>query len=201
VPVTAATREKSRATKSGGSFVRAIGGAPVVVNKSEAPQVLPLARSLGYHIRELSESLTTAMDASAKPMGISLSQWRYLRELWEEDGLSSGELTRRVGRQGPTTVVAVQSMERAGLIRTVRSEQDRRISYVHLTPRGRKMAATMSPAVQQVYDMSVKGLSEAEILAFKKLLVRMQRNVDACTRSRTMWSVWGTDLLSGEVGE
>ena len=41
-------------------------------------------------------------------------QWRYLRELWEEDGLSSGELTRRVGRQGPTTVVAVQLLGARG---------------------------------------------------------------------------------------
>ena len=44
------------------------------------------------------------MDQHAAANGVTVGQWRYLRELWEEDGLSTGELTRRVGRQGPTTV-------------------------------------------------------------------------------------------------
>ena len=54
------------------------------------------------------------MDQRAEANRVTVSQWRYLRELWEEDGLAVGDLTRRVGRQGPTTVVAVQFLEKVG---------------------------------------------------------------------------------------
>ena len=36
---------------------------------------------------------------------------------------STGELTRRVGRQGPTTVVAVQLLEKAGLVTVAKSDR------------------------------------------------------------------------------
>ena len=63
--------------------------------------LVPLERSLGYHVRQLAETWQAVMDHEGELRGVTVSQWRYLRELWEEDGLTSGELTRRVGRQGP----------------------------------------------------------------------------------------------------
>jgi DNA-binding MarR family transcriptional regulator len=165
-----------------------------------APNFIPLARSLGYHLRELSESFTAAVDVKAQAHGISINQWRYLRELLEKDGLSSGELTRRAGRQGPSTVVAVRSLERAGLVRTEGSRSDRRKSHVFLTAKGRRVAAKISPLVQTVQAMAVAGLSAEEIRLLKNLIVRIQRNVDANTRTRNLWAVWRTDLLAREVG-
>lgn len=203
--VASPVKEKRRAnvSKSGSTSVgkNQSSDSPGAVDAAASPDVIPLSRSLGYHLRELAESWTSAMDAAAQPYGISLSQWRYLRELWENDGLSSGELTRRVGRQGPTTVVAVQSLERAGLIRTERSEHDRRKGYVYLTARGRKLATTLAPVIRRVNDTASSGLTEEEIRTFKKLLVRTQRSLDASTRHRTAWLVWRTDLLAKEVGE
>ena len=81
---------------------------------------------------------------------MTVSQWRYLRELWEEDALTMGDLTRRVGRQGPTTVVAVQALEKAGLVTVAKSDDDRRKSVVRLTPRGKRLAETMSPLITNV---------------------------------------------------
>ena len=161
---------------------------------------VPLVRSLGYHLRELSESVTTAMKLAALENGITVIQWRYLRELWESDGLSSGELTRRVGRQGPTTVAAVQSLERGGFVRIEKDETDRRRTFAYLTARGRQMAEKMSPLIQQVNDMAAAGLSADDLATLKRLIVRMQRNVDAHTRHRTAWLVWRTDMLAEDVG-
>jgi MarR family transcriptional regulator, transcriptional regulator for hemolysin len=168
--------------------------------REAASGLYPLARSLGYHVRELSESWQAAMDAEAEKYGISLTQWRYLRELWEEDGLTSGELTRRVGRQGPTTVVAVKSMERAGLVRVEKSDHDRRKSYVRLTARGRRLATMMSPVIQRINDLAVADLSASELRLLKQLVVRIQRKLDAHGRHRNSWLVWRTDRLAEEAG-
>src|SRR6185312_10487058 len=118
-------------------------------------ELVPLARSVGYHIRQLAESWQSAMDVEAEAHGVTVTQWRYLRELWEEDGLSTGELTRRVGRQGPTTVVAVQLLEREGMVTVEKSETDRRKSLIRLTSRGRHLAATMSPLIRDVNERAM----------------------------------------------
>ena len=59
--------------------------------------------------------------------------------LWTEDGLSQRELSARVGTMEPTTVIALRSMEKAGLIRRVRSTDDKRRSHVWLTPKAKRM--------------------------------------------------------------
>ena len=162
--------------------------------------LVPLERSVGYHIRQLAESWEDVMDQSAEANGVTVSQWRYLRELWEEDGLTVGDLTRRVGRQGPTTVVAVQFLEKAGLVTVAKSTEDRRKSLVRLTARGKKLAETMSPLIRKVNERAMADLSDAEIRTFKRLIVRIQRTLDPECRNRNQWSDRRTQRLAKEVG-
>jgi MarR family transcriptional regulator, organic hydroperoxide resistance regulator len=175
-------------------------GSELTAPTDSSADVFPLARSLGYHLRELSQTLQSAMDGEAQKRGVSLTQWRYLRELWEENGLTSGELTRRVGREGPTTVAAVRGMERAGLVRIEKVDRDRRKTFVHLTARGRRLATMMAPVIQQINDFALSDFSENEIKVFKQMVVRIQRKLDTHGRHRNSWSVWRTDRLAKELG-
>jgi len=163
-------------------------------------ELVPLERSVGYHVRQLAETWQGVMDARAEAHGITVTQWRYLRELWEEDGLSMGELTQRVGRQGPTTVVAVQLLEKAGLVTVVKSDADRRKTFIHLTRRGQRLAATMSPIIREVNELAMEDLSESEARTFKRLIVRIQRRLDRESGDRNGWSERRTQRLAGEVG-
>jgi len=162
--------------------------------------LVPLERSIGYHVRQLAESWEDVMDQTAETNDVTVSQWRYLRELWEEDALSVGDLTRRVGRQGPTTVVAVQLLEKAGMVTLAKSVDDRRKSVVRLTPRGKRLAATMAPLIREVNDWAMTDLSDAEIRTFKRLIVRLQRTLDEKCRNRNEWSERRTRRLATEVG-
>jgi len=161
--------------------------------------LVPLERSVGYHVRQLAESWQDVMDQRAEPHGVTITQWRYLRELWEEDTLTIGELTRRVGRQGPTTVVAVQLLEKAGLVTLTKSTEDRRKSMVRLTPRGRRLATTMSPLIRDANEQAMSDLTEAEIRTFKRLIVRIQRTLNLESRNRNDWSERRTQRLAEEV--
>jgi DNA-binding MarR family transcriptional regulator len=162
--------------------------------------LVPLERSVGYHVRQLAESWEDVMDQSAETNGVTVSQWRYLRELWEENSLTVGDLTRRVGRQGPTTVVAVQFLEKSGLVLVTKSTEDRRKSVVRLTARGKRLAETMSPLIREVNERAMADLSDAEIRTFKRLLVRIQRTLDRECRNRNEWSERRTQRLAKEVG-
>jgi DNA-binding MarR family transcriptional regulator len=160
-----------------------------------------LDRSYGYHLRQVAESWKDAMHRRVDTYGVNQTQWRYLRELWEHDGLTQRDLSERVGRQGATTVPAMRSLEAAGFVRIEQNDTDRRKTRVCLTALGRRTWETLAPLVGQVEDAALAGLSAQEVRTFGKMIVKIQRNLDKLNHSRNSWALSRTDKLAEMVGE
>src|SRR3546814_4155790 len=73
-------------------------------------------------------------DVCSSDLDVSAGQWRFLRQLWREDGITQRELSERVGMREPTTVVALKGLEKAGFITRKKTAEDRRKTFIHLTP-------------------------------------------------------------------
>src|ERR1700683_84016 len=82
--------------------------------------------SSGYLVRDAHRAFQWLLERRIAPYGVSGGKWYFLRVLWTNDGLSQRELSARVGMMEPTIVIALRSMEKAGLIHRVRSGDDRR---------------------------------------------------------------------------
>jgi DNA-binding MarR family transcriptional regulator len=136
-------------------------------------------QSLGYLVRDTYRSFTRELEARISEAGVSIGQWYFLRALWEEDGLTQRELSRRVRMMEPTTVTAVNAMERRGLVRRDRDPEDRRKIRVLLTPKGRDLQGRLLPCAKSVNEMAAAGLSEDEVATLRHLLGRVRRNLGA----------------------
>src|SRR5215470_14389547 len=99
----------------------------------------PPIESAGYLVRDAHRAFQRLLEKRIMGHGITRGQWYFLRVLWSEDGLSQRELSSRVGMMEPTTVIALRSMERAGLIRRSRSVEDRRVTRVRLTAKAKRL--------------------------------------------------------------
>ena len=115
------------------------------------------------------------------PYKVTLGQWFFLRALWEEEGLSQRELSKRVRTTEPTTVSALRVLERNGLIRRVRNASDRRTVNTYLTAEGRALKEELLPLVLEVNKAAGDGLTRDEVRVFKRLIKRMRENVAAAT--------------------
>jgi Transcriptional regulators len=135
--------------------------------------------SIGYLTRIAFRAFSRALEVRTAPHGVSSGQWRFLRVLWREDGLTQRELSRRVGMREPTTVIALKSLERSGFVIRQKSVEDRRKAHVFLTPEARALEAVLLPAVSEVNVIALAGLSEAEIKVLRKALTRVGRNLAA----------------------
>ena len=135
--------------------------------------------SIGYLTRIAFRAFSRALEVRTSPHGVSSGQWRFLRVLWREDGLTQRELSRRVGMREPTTVIALKSLERSGFVERQKSVEDRRKVHVFLTPSARALEATLLPAVAEVNKIALAGLSEAEIAVLRKALTQVGRNLAA----------------------
>ena len=137
-------------------------------------------QSLGYLVRDTFRAFTRELESRIEEeAGVSIGHWYFLRALWEEDGLTQRELSRRVGMMEPTTVAAVSGMESKGLVRRDRDPDDRRKMNVFLTPRARKLKERLLPCARAVNELAAAGLDEQEVATLRALLDRVRRNLGA----------------------
>ena len=138
---------------------------------------LPLDASVGYQVRITHRLIQRALHARISQHGVTLGMWYFLRVLWQEDGLTQSDLSRRIGTMEPTTLSAIMAMERGGLVRRVRNVADRRKINVFLTEHGRALEASLLPAAIAVVQTAVAGLSGAEVQSLLRTLGTVQRNL------------------------
>jgi DNA-binding MarR family transcriptional regulator len=135
--------------------------------------------SIGFLTRIAFRAFSRALEVRTAPHGVSSGQWRFLRVLWREDGITQRELSRRVGMREPTTVIALKSLERSGFVTRQKSAEDRRKAHVFLTPRARALHPVLMPAVAEVNRVALAGLSQAEVAILRKALTQVGRNLSA----------------------
>jgi DNA-binding MarR family transcriptional regulator len=135
--------------------------------------------SIGYLTRIAFRAFSRALEVRTAPHGVSSGQWRFLRVLWREDGLTQRELSARVGMREPTTVIALKSLERSGFVTRQKSVEDRRKAHVLLTPEARALEAVLLPAVSEVNSIALAGLTPTEIKVLRKALTQVGRNLAA----------------------
>jgi DNA-binding MarR family transcriptional regulator len=103
--------------------------------------------------------------------------WYFLRALWEEDGLTQSELSRRVGTMEPTTLTAIQTMQRNGLVKRVPNKQDRRKLSIYLTPKANELRKQLLPIARGVVEQATSGFTPADARKLLGFLNAIQMNL------------------------
>jgi DNA-binding MarR family transcriptional regulator len=135
--------------------------------------------SIGYLTRIAFRAFSRALQVRTARHGVSSGQWRFLRVLWREEGLTQRELSRRVGMREPTTVIALKSLERSGFVKRQKSIEDRRKVHVFLTDEAKALEPVLLPAVAEVNRIALEGLTKAEVEVLRKALTQVARNLAA----------------------
>jgi DNA-binding MarR family transcriptional regulator len=138
----------------------------------------PLAESSGFLVRDANRAFQRLLEKRISPYGVARGQWYFLRVLWSEDGLSQRELSARVGTMEPTTVIALRSMEKSGLIRRERSSDDKRRSQVWLTAKAQRLRDELLAIARGITDAAEDSISRDELAQFRRVIRRMTENLD-----------------------
>jgi DNA-binding MarR family transcriptional regulator len=138
----------------------------------------PLAESSGFLVRDANRAFQRLLEKQIAAYGVTRGQWYLLRVLWSEDGLSQRELSARVGIMEPTTVIALRTMERSGLIRRIRSRDDRRRAQVWLTAKAQRLRNELLSLARGITDQAERDIPRADLAAFRRVVRRMTENLD-----------------------
>jgi MarR family transcriptional regulator, organic hydroperoxide resistance regulator len=143
---------------------------------------LPPRLSSGYLVRDAHRAFQRLLERRIASYGVTRGQWYFLRVLWITDGLSQRELSARVGMMEPTTVIALRSMERAGLIQRFRGHDDRRKVRVFLTAKARRLRNELLGVAKSITDQAEDGVAARELSVFRRVVTRMTANLDRIER-------------------
>jgi DNA-binding MarR family transcriptional regulator len=159
---------------------------PRSVSKTKPPPQrageFPPRLSSGYLVRDAHRAFQRLLERRIGPFGVSRGQWYFLRVLWITDGLSQRELSARVGMMEPTTVIALRSMEKSGLIRRVRGDDDRRKVRVFLTAKAKRLRGELLGVARTITDEAEEGIAPRDLAAFRRIVARMTENLDRIER-------------------
>jgi DNA-binding MarR family transcriptional regulator len=134
--------------------------------------------SVGFVVREVWRLFARCLQPRIAREGVSIGMWFVLRMLWDEDGMTQRELGERVGINGPTMVTALNSMERAGLVKRVHNQTDRRKINVFLTARGRNLKSILWPMAAEVLALGLSGLNRSQVQSLNSMLAQVRLNLE-----------------------
>ncbi|WBY01485.1 MarR family transcriptional regulator [Ramlibacter tataouinensis] len=140
--------------------------------------------SVAYLMRRVLASFAGEVEHELEPLGLTHAQWVPLYKLFLGHGNTGAELARECQLDAGAMTRMLDRLEAKGLLRRVRSAQDRRIVHLELTEAGRAAAGNIPQALCKVLNAHLRGVSREEWLLLKGLLHRLLDNGVALKRER-----------------
>ena len=171
-PSPAQTRTQRRMTPESGS--ESSLGVPEAPPAGAASR--PLTQFLTYRVLRLHHALNAqAVAILARVSGLNLGQWRTLAMIGSGDALTASDLARRTGLDPAFISRTVRSLEEAGLLRTARSDADRRVVTIELTGKGAKLHRRTLPFMQARQEALLAALAPEERDAIFRIIDKLER--------------------------
>jgi DNA-binding MarR family transcriptional regulator len=132
---------------------------------------------LAHLVRDAGRAFNKRLQVRLQKNNVSFGHWTFLRILWTSDGLTQKELSDLAGVMEPTTFSAIQAMEALGYVVRKQKPDNRKNMYVYLTTKGRALKKALVPLAVDVNHVAVHGVSQAELLTTRKVLLKVIENL------------------------
>jgi len=154
---------------------------PAAVKRLRESDSVPLPendphRMICRQLKLVTSSLVRRVDLHMQPLELTGMQWEPLLMLWLGRAVTVAALARVIQMGDASMSRMLDRLEEKDLVRRERSESDRRVVNLHLTPKGRKVANKIWPIVVDGMHVHLDGFKKDELAQFADFLSRMLAN-------------------------
>lgn len=110
-------------------------------------------------------------------IGMRYSYRHIMKPLMENESLTQLELVKITDLKAPTISITLRNMERDGIVRREKNDNDRRETHVFITDKGKKMYTKVLAILDKTEKTMLKDLSEKELKAMRATLDKMSENL------------------------
>ena len=105
--------------------------------------------------------------------GITDQQWRVMRALWEQEHLTSKQISQITLIPAPSLVGILDRLEKKGLLGRLRSVKDRRLVFIRPTRAGRELQELMLPKIEEIHNFLKERVTSTEWNEMKRILDKL----------------------------
>ncbi|MFT3666218.1 MarR family winged helix-turn-helix transcriptional regulator [Piscinibacter sp.] len=138
-----------------------------------------VAEGVGHQLVNLVQLMRREVESRMVRHDLTDAQWKPLWLLKSGRAATAIELAREACTDAGAVTRMVDRLEDKGLIERVRSETDRRVVHLRLTPAGEAAAAHIPHVLAAVNNDLLRGFSEREWKQLCRLIERMTANAQA----------------------
>lgn len=147
-------------------------------------QELRMSRDFSSPEEELNLNLQRTVGLLGRPLqrflrshGLSPAQYNILRILrGQPDGqLPCRQIGQRMVTREPDVTRLLDRLEKDGLVCRVRSDADRRVVRISITPSARELLAALDEPMRRLHRDALGHLARAEIRELNRLLVKARQ--------------------------
>lgn len=131
---------------------------------------------LGPRVNCLSRIIRIEFNEVLNSEGLFSGQHHIIMLLAHDDGLTVGQLAKRLGIAPATVSVSLKRMEKAGFIIKKADKKDARTTKIYLTDKSNDMLGRIKEKMAQQEKLLCNGLSEDEVNQLSDLLDKVIRN-------------------------
>ncbi|MFL1504591.1 MarR family winged helix-turn-helix transcriptional regulator [Pseudomonas sp. O64] len=148
------------------------------MSKNPAPcENLMLDNQLCFALHSTSLLMTKVYKPLLQALGLTYPQYLAMMVLWEEDGLTVGEISSRLLTDPGSLTPLLKRLEAEGLLSRTRSREDERVVVVELTEAGRALQEKAMGVPQCILGAS--GLQLEQLRTLQSDLIALRRNLQA----------------------
>ncbi len=140
--------------------------------------------SVGFLMRRIVDTLSSQIEHEFEPSGLTSAQWLPLLKLSMGATSTVAELARECHLDAGGMTRLLDRLETKGLVRRVRSCEDRRVVNLELTDEGRAAAKKIPAVLCGVQNAAMRGFSKEEWQLLRQLLGRILENARAIQAAR-----------------
>ena len=143
------------------------------------PVPFEVEQSLGFQLRRIATLLGAEVDRRMEPLGLTDAQWKPLLRLLLDPPGTAAALARVCHLDAGGLTRLLDRLEAKGLCQRERSQEDRRVVNIALTPEGRAVAEQLPAILAGVQRELLAGFDEAEEAQLRDFLARIYANTRA----------------------
>ena len=148
------------------------------MSKNPAPcESLMLDNQLCFALHSTSLLMTKVYKPLLQALGLTYPQSLAMMVLWEEDGLTVGEISSRLLTDPGSLTPLLKRLEAEGLLSRTRSREDERVVVVELTDAGRALQDKAMGIPQCILGAS--GLELEQLRKLQADLIALRSNLQA----------------------
>lgn len=129
-------------------------------------------------IKQINTRLLNKLLAQKNITAFNGEQGRILHVLWENDGISNQELSKRSGLAMSSLTTMLERMEEKNLLTRKGCPKDKRKCLLFLTEHVNSLKKEYDEISDKMTKLSFEGISEDERLTFEKTLENILHNLE-----------------------